>query len=155
MKKKIITFIKFIILAAIFYVLLVLNIFHLGEKLLPITKDYIEKNITGEDQDLEQTYLERDTTTQAQTGHFAANDTVDLGSLCTDTILCEKIYFNGEFTNTEKYIYTKIISKIVRFIDENSNEDKQIEETIDKIDINKENGNRRGYATRDSIILNL
>jgi len=43
----------------------------------------------------------------------------------------------------------------VQFIDENGDEEKQIEEVIVTIEVNKENGNRRGYATRDTIIFNL
>ena len=155
MKKKIITLIKLIILTGIFYVLLVFNVFHLGEKLIPSTKDYLKVNVPTQDQILEDSYLERDVMTQIQTGHFAAYKKATLESLCESTDICDKIDFNGRFTDTEKYMYTKIINKIVQFIDNNSNEDKQMENVINTIKINKEDGNRRGYATRDSIILNL
>jgi len=155
MKKKIIILIKFIIAVIVFYLLLAFNIFHLGERLVPSTKDFLEINVPQEDQNLEENYLNIDTTTQAQTGHFAASNKDILQALCDSIAICGKIHFNGIFSTTEKYIYIKIISKIVQFIADNGNQDKDIKEVISKIDINKENGNRRGYATRDTIIFNL
>jgi uncharacterized protein YxeA len=58
MKKTIIALIKLIILAAIFYALLAFNVFHIGEKLIPNTKDYVGTETTQDNQDLEQIYLE-------------------------------------------------------------------------------------------------
>lgn len=153
MRKRIIALIKLIIMTIVFYLLLAFNVFHLGEKLAPSTKDYLEMDITQEDEDTEELYLE--TGANMQTGHFAADDTANLESLCESANICDKIQFNGAFTDTEKYGYTKIINKIVQFIDENSDKEKQIEEVIVTIEVNKENGNRRGYATRDTIIFNL
>ncbi|MFA6256549.1 MAG: hypothetical protein WC606_05260 [Candidatus Absconditabacterales bacterium] len=147
------TIIKFIIFVAIFYALLAFNIFHIGENLVPSTKDYVETNTPQKNQDGEQTYGETDTT--AQTGHFAANTTTDLESLCNSINICDKILFKGAFTDNEKYWYTKVVNKIIQFIDNNSNENKQIKEVINTIEINKENGSRRGYATRNTIIFNL
>jgi len=155
MKSKIITLIKFIIVIAIFYAILASNVFHIGEKLVPSSKDYLKVNIPTENQDLEQTYLEENIPTTEQTGHFAANDINNLETLCNSITICDKIDFNGNFTDSERYNYTKIISKIVLFIEDNSNEDNNIQEVIDTIKINKEKGNRRGYATRDSIIFNI
>ncbi|MEI6775107.1 MAG: hypothetical protein WCL18_10480 [bacterium] len=137
--------IKFIILVAIFYALLAFNVFHIREKLVPRTTDYLKINIPqspqDSDQDLESTYLEANT--NIQTGHFAANDTTNLENLCNDIAICDKIQFNGDFLDTEKYGYTKIISKIIKFIDDNGSEDKQIQEVINTIEISKENGKRR------------
>jgi hypothetical protein len=93
MKKKIITLIKLIILAAIFYALLACNVFHIGEKLVPTTKDYIEMDIPTEDTDLEENYLEPNTTLPTQTGHFAANTTNNLKILCENINICNKIVF--------------------------------------------------------------
>lgn len=155
MKKKIIILIKFTVAAVVFYLLLAFNVFHLWEKLVPSTKNYLEVNIPTHDQDLEENYLEIDATTQEQTGHFAADIKATLESLCESIDICDKIDFNWRFTDTEKYTYIKIINKIVQFIDDNSDENKQMENVISTIKINKENGNRRGYATRDSIIFNL
>ncbi len=63
--------------------------------------------------------------------------------------------FIGSFTDKERYTYTKIIGKVVGFISENSQEERPIQDVISSIQIKKDNGNRRGYATRDSIICNL
>lgn len=143
MKPKLLSLIKFILLVAIFYAFLMLNIFNIGERLVPSAKDYLETNIPTEDKDLEEQYLEIDTTTKTQTGHFAASTTNDLESICESTNLCDKITFKGSFTDTEKYRYTKIISKIVDFIAKNGNQDKNIEQVINSIEISKVNGNRR------------
>ncbi len=155
MKKRIIVLIKFIILVAIFYVLLAFNVFRIGEKLVPSTKDYLQINVPQENQNLEENYMNNDTATQASTGHFAAGNMANLESLCNNIAICDKIHFNGTFSETEKYNYTKFFSKIVQFIADNGNQNKDIKEVINKIDINKENGNRRGYATHDTIIFNL
>lgn len=155
MTKKTIIFIKFIIGIAIFYAVLASNIFQLWDILVPSSKDYIETNISTENWDLEQIYLENNSITNSQTGHFAGNDIANLENLCTSIEICDKINFNGKFTDTEKYTYTKIFSKIVQFIADNSNADKSIQDVIKNIEIRKENGKRRWYATRDSIILNL
>lgn len=155
MKKKIIGIIKFIIAVIVFYLLLAFNVFHLWENLVPSSKDYLQERTQQQDQDLEEKYLEIDTTTQAQTGHFAASNEDILQALCDSIAICGKIHFNGIFSTTEKYSYTKIVSKIVQFVADNGNQDKDIKEVIDRIDINKENGNRRWYATRDTIIFNL
>ena len=143
MKPKLLSLIKFILLVAIFYAFLMLNIFNIGERLVPSAKDYLETNIPTEDKDLEEQYLEIGTTTKIQTGHFAANTTNDLESICKDRNICDKITFKGNFTDTEKYRYTKIISKIVDFIAKNGNQDKNIEQVINSIEISKVNGNRR------------
>jgi hypothetical protein len=111
--------------------------------LVPSSKDYIQVNIPTENQDLEQIYLEINSITKNQTGHFAADDITKLESLCTSIEICDKIDFNGNFTDTERYTYTKIFSKIVQFIEDNSNADKNIQDVIKSIEISKENGNRR------------
>ena len=128
--------VKFIIAVIVFYAVLASNVFHIGEKLVPDTKDYLESDTI-------------------ETGHSAADNTSNLEALCNSTNICNKIAFKGDFLSTEKYTYIKSISKILQFIDDNSNENKKIEEGISTIEINKDNGNRRGYATRDTIIFNL
>lgn len=131
-----------------------LNVFRLGEKLSPSTKDYLETNAPSQDTTIEDEYLEMDTSIQAATGHGAAV-TLDLDALCEKVGICDKIVFNGTYTTTEKYSYTRIIGKILDFIQKNGDQDKNIKDVITKIEINKENGNRRGYATWDTIIFNL
>lgn len=155
MKKKIIIFIKFTVAVIVFYLLLAFNVFHLWEKLVPSSKDYLETNIPQEGKDLEEIYLETGIIQTNQTGHFAASSENIYEYLCNNINICDKIHFNGNFVDTEKYSYTKIVDKIIQFIDDNSDEGKKIEEVISKIDINKENGNRRGYADRNNIVFNL
>lgn len=144
---------KFIIATIVFYAFLAFNVFHIGEFLVPTSKDYLESNEIY--QDKEQEYFETGSDTTNETSHFAWDIATNLMNLCESIAICDKIDFKGNFTDTEKYIYTRIISTLIQFIDENSTEEKQMEEVINRIEINKGNGNRRGYATRDTIIFNL
>ena len=153
MKKKIIIFLKLIIITILWYLFLSFNIFHIGEKLVPNSKNYLEDTGIQQEQDLESTYLE--TNIPTQTGHFAAKDTANLAIICNDIAICDKITFKWVFTDNEKYNYIKIISKIVQFISDNSNENNDIKEVIKTIEVSKENGKRRWYATRNTIILNI
>jgi len=148
------TIVKFIIATTVFYLFLAGNIFHIGDLLSPKNKDYVDNNIAQEEWTLEEIYFEN-STYKATTGHFSANETTDIADICDSTNICDKIQFNGQFTDTEKYSYIKIINKITNFIDENSNEETPINEVIDIIEISKEHGNRRGYATRNTIIFNI
>jgi hypothetical protein len=151
---KVKNIIKFIILVGICYALLAFNIFHLGEKIAPNTKDYLETNIPTEDTDIENTYLELDEV--MQTGeHGASSNTKNLEALCKTLNICNKIQFNGKFSDTERYTYTKFISKIIEFIAKNGKEDRDIKQVISSIEVNKDRGNRRGYATWDTIVFNI
>jgi len=147
--------ITFIILVAIFYAALAFNVFHIGDKLVPSGKNYLEINTPEQSQSNENNDGEMGNNKE-QTGHFSAdNGTTNLESLCTDSIICEKTHFKGTFSDTEKYNYIKSISKITQFIDNNGSEETPIEDVITNIDISKQNGKRRGYATRDSILFNI
>ena len=156
MKVRIITLIKFIIFVAIFYALLAFNVFNIGERLLPTPTDYIEIDTPEDMQDLERISIEEDNNLQIETGHWVAGNGKMFENLCNRITICEKIYFNGSFIDTEKYNYTRIVDRIVQFINDNGNEDKKMEEVISKIDINKGNGERRwSVQGRDSIVFNL
>lgn len=134
--------IKFIILTAIFYALLSFNVFHIGEKLVPSTQDYTEIYLP-EEEIPENTPVEMDNNIQEETGHFAGSSTTNLANLCKRIPICDKIQFQGSFSSTEKYTYTKSITRIVQFIDDNGKENKNIKDVIDTIEISKENGKRR------------
>ena len=158
MKDKRIQTIKFIVLVGIFYALLAFNVFHIGETLIPSIKYYVNSDTSQANQNIEDIYLEtgnNNITTQGQTGHFAANNEIDRENVCNVVDMCNKIEFNGNFSDTEKYTYAKIITKIIQFIDDNSNENQQMQDVITAININNGNGNRRWYATHDTVILNL
>ncbi len=57
-RQRIIIIIKLLVLTIVFYALLALNVFHLGDILVPSSKDYLKTDISPESQDLEQNYLE-------------------------------------------------------------------------------------------------
>lgn len=149
-----IPFIKFIILTAIFYALLAWNIFHIADFLVPSSKDYTQINRPEPDQENEDTY-NKIPISQNQTGHFAADNEPSINTICESLSICDKINFKGDFSNNDKYEYIKSFSKIIKFIDTNSNEDKNIEDVITDIEISNENGKRRGYATRNTILFNI
>jgi hypothetical protein len=64
---KINQIIKFIMATAICYALLAFNVFHVGEKLMPNTKEYIDMPTIQDDKDIEQHYLEEELTIQEET----------------------------------------------------------------------------------------
>lgn len=140
---------------AICYALLAFNVFHVGEKLIPNTKEYIDMPTIQDDKDIEQRYLEEELTIQEETWHFAANTQRNIDNLCAKIDICEKITFNGDYTDIDRYLYIKIIDKIFTFIDTNGKENKPIKKVINDIQMNKEYGKRRWYATRDSIVFNV
>jgi hypothetical protein len=117
---KLQTIIKFIILVAIFYALLAFNIFHLGEKIVPSIKDYLQTNIQIEDKDIEETYFST-TDDSKDIEHFAARNRYEvmLETICNKINICDKVYFSGDYTLYEKYSYTKAIATLVDFIDKN------------------------------------
>ena len=134
---KVKQFLKFIIAVIIFYALLASNIFHIGEKLVPKSIDYTEMNIQEIGQDNEEIGV------NTETGHFAADYTININNLCKRIGICDKIQFNGDFSSNEKYIYTKRFDQIVEFIDNNSKQAKPIKDVLSSIEINKDNGDRR------------
>lgn len=155
MNEKIIVTIKFIILTTIFYALLAFNVFQIWERIVPSSKDYLQGDIPQEDQNLEQNYLNRESTSQGSIGHWAASTAGNMDDLCASVNICNKINFNGTYTDTKKYTYIKIISKIIQFVDSNSKQKQNMEDVLHNIQINNQNGDRRWYATRNTIIFNL
>lgn len=124
--------------------------------MVPKTIDYTQIELPQEEENLENIYLEEIETIQTweQTGHFAAS-TNSLEKLCNTIQICDKIEFNGKFSDTDKYNYTKLLGKIITFIDTYGNQEKKISEIITDIQINNENGKRRWYANRYNIVFNL
>lgn len=154
MKAK--TIIKFIIFVAIFYALLAFNVFHLGEKIVPSSKDYLKESMP-EDIGIEDEFFDN-TALPPWSWHFAAAENkyeAMLNALCKSSNICNKVNFIGNHNTYDKYSYTKAIVILTDFIDANGEQQKEIKEVIKNIDIKKENGNRRGYATWDTIIINL
>ena len=153
---KIKSIIKFIILVAIFYALLAFNVFHIGEKLVPSSKEYLHRDMPTEDQDIEEAYFNA-ISEQESTGHFAAEVMYEnfLRNLCNRITFCDKIILSGEFTTYDRYGYIRAITALVEFFDKHSKQEKKLQDTIKIIQINNETGTRRGYATRDTIIINL
>ena len=122
--------------------------------MVPSSKDYLETSIS-EDREIEETYFTE--TAEQTTGHFAAENNFEAmkDRLCEKIAICDKIHFKGKYTVYDEYIYTKAIATLIDFIDRNGTQSTPIKDIISSIDINKDMGKRRGYATRDAIIFNL
>jgi hypothetical protein len=155
-KKIIITLIKFFIFVIIFYACLALNLFHIGEKIVPESKEYLNENIPTEDISIEDEYFS-DTQQEENISHFVAETRYEamLNSLCKRIQVCDKIVLNGEYSIYDKYTYSKAIIRLVDFIGQYGSQKIPIKDVITKVEVNKETGKRRGYATRDTIIMNL
>ncbi len=130
-------------LTAIFYALLTANVFHIQDILIQPenpSPDYLNDvdALFTDQEDVTQSYYD---TTSGK--HFASPDRNGI------------ITFEWTYTSTDKADYTNAFSKLFSFIDINSTQTGQIESVIKQISISNENGNRRGYATRDTIMLNL
>ncbi|MCX6822675.1 MAG: hypothetical protein NTX91_01585 [candidate division SR1 bacterium] len=152
---------KFIVATAIFYAMLAFNVFHVGESIVPAEKDYINSTSQAEtvitstgDQ-----YIQDAIQTTQNPVHGAApssNEQSKFDTICSsNTTLCKVIKFESTFTNKEKYIYLSSIFKVVKFINEYLITQQKAEDTLQKISISNDNGQRRGYATHDTIVLNL
>lgn len=73
----------------------------------------------------------------------------------SDTDLCDKISFYGTYDNKEKYNYLSKSFGVVNFIDSKAVVWSNFIWKINEIKINKTIWDRRWYATREDIILNL
>ncbi len=94
--------------------------------------------------------------------HFAAEDKNDeqyfekLNDTClSNTELCDKIDFYGSYQNKEKYNYIQESFSVIDYINEKTIIWSNFEWTINEIKINKDSWDRRWYATRTDILLNL
>lgn len=155
--------IKFIVATAAFYALLAINVFRVGEIIAPAEKDYLNNTHQAEsvitttwDQYIQDAMQE----IQNAQIHGAANETGQTQSkfqtICSSNkTLCNKIEFAGTYTEKEKFLYLSSIFKIAMFINDNLITQQQTEDTLADIAVNKNTGNRRWYATRDTVVLNL
>lgn len=153
---------KFILATAIFYAILAFNIFHIGENIIPVEKDYLSAasqaemmiNNTG-DQYIQEAI--RDIELQVHgAGENNTGDKIRIQTIClSNERLCKKIVFESPFSDRQRYIYISTIFHIVNFINEYLSTQQTTEDTLDKIFLNKDSGQRRWYATRDTIVLNL
>lgn len=71
------------------------------------------------------------------------------------TVLCQKTSFEGIFFDQEKSTYIEYLWGITDFISAKNKISPDFLKTIKQVNINNEEGNRRGYATRDTIVLNI
>ncbi|MFA5747646.1 MAG: hypothetical protein WC872_00870 [Candidatus Absconditabacterales bacterium] len=173
--------IKFLIATVVFYLFFITNIFQVGDKIEnTFSKNYLYGGDTGEisneiNNDIQKVFEEisnetghngattlktgskiiqtKDTTIHKITG-IDYNISIDL--ICgTNKSLCKKILFNGEYNSEEKYKYSVLIFRIALFIDKYLQVPNKLSNVLETISINKDDGNRRGYATWTKIVLNL
>ncbi|HRX64157.1 MAG TPA: hypothetical protein P5060_03580 [Candidatus Absconditabacterales bacterium] len=166
-KKLMYDIIKFVAATAIFYFGLTLNVFHIGEKTDIFDEDYILEKIDSSD--LEDELMD------VLGKHDAANEiesevvdqTEDLEGerneykmkyqrICVSNMsICSKIQFDDEVSYKDKYMYIASTIYLVNQINDNIEFGRDVIKQLDKVTIKSEYGGRRGYATRDDIIINL
>lgn len=141
---------KIIWAAIIFYLWLSINVKDTWENILDwLQKDFF--NITEES----------NVSNSWQEIHFAATDEdkrylEKFEETClSNTQLCDKIIFYGTYKNKEKYWYTKENFDVIGFIEDWAIIWWNFEWKINEIKINKNSWDRRWYATREDIIINL
>jgi len=143
-KQTIISIVKFVVLVAIFYSLLALNVFRIGEVLAPSTKNYLDENMPKENTYIEEEYFSN---IPVPTGanHSAAEQRYEtmLKTLCNRIGICDKISLNGEFSSYDSFAYTRATIALIEFIDKHGKQETTLKDTIKKININNETGARR------------
>lgn len=148
---------------AAFYAMLAFNVFHVGEQIVPIEEDYAGSTSPAEIPSAtsgEQYIQEAVEDIQAEQVHQAADaanqDKMRFQTICNaDSAMCAKVVFEGTYTDKERYLYLGSIFKITNFINKYIATQQKVVDTLTKIAINKEAGKRRGYATWDTILINL
>jgi len=162
---------KFVLATITFYALLTINIFNVGEKITPTEKDYLRLETpeytwgqTTGDLAIQQAMQEIQTDTQThpsagnETGDTTGNiqDQINFQKICNaNTSLCDEITFDKQLTDKDRYLYLASVFKVVNFMDNNIITRQKAENTLADIEINKDMGERRGYATHTSVIVNL
>jgi len=93
-----------------------------------------------------------------ETGDTTGNiqDQINFQKICNaNTSLCDEITFDKQLTDKDRYLYLASVFKVVNFMDNNIITRQKAENTLADIEINKDMGERRGYATHTSVIVNL
>lgn len=107
---------KFILATIAFYALLASNIFNVGEKIVPMEKDYLRLTptqdtgiLTTGDRYVQEAIQE---ITASQNTHQSADtqtgnaDQIKFQQICnSNTLACKKINFEGTYTDKDKYLY--------------------------------------------------
>ena len=153
---------KFIVATAIFYAMLAFNVFHVGESIVPTPKDYLNATSqapttisnTGEQ------YIQDAIQEIQHPIHGAATssnmDKAKFDAVCkSNTTLCNEVNFESTFSDKDKYVYLAGIFRIANFINNYITTQQKIEDTLQKVAVSNDNGQRRWYATHDTVIFNL
>jgi len=147
--------VKFVLLTAVCYLLLAFNVFHIGEKLVPKSKNYLKEHIPSEDKEIEESFFDEISVQLQYHGSAETRYEHMTTTLCKRTKLCDKISLQGTYNAIDTYTYTRGSIALIEFIDQNRSKEKEIKNVIEKIEIYQDTGSRRWYATRNNIILNL
>jgi len=154
--------IKFLLATAIFYALLALNVFNIGDIISPPEKDYIDETIhAAVPADLPGIQYIQEALAEIynESWHLSADqESSSLGvfeDICAlDVVLCRNIYFQWDFTQSEKALYLGSVFAVSQFIDKNIVTNQQLNMTLTQMQINKSEGKRRWYATWNTILIN-
>lgn len=76
--------------------------------------------------------------------------------LCgVDSNLCDKVRFDGDYTDQERYSYFGSILFVVTKLNKNLSFWWSVTDSLQEIIVKKDTGNRRWYATHDTVVFNL
>jgi hypothetical protein len=141
---------KFILATAAFYALLALNVFNVGESIAPTEKDYLnttsqaETTITSTGEQYIQDAIQEIQTPIHGAATASSGDTARLQAVCgSNRTLCNTVHFESFFSDREKYLYLSSIFNVVNFINKNIITQQKTEDTLQKIAISNDVGQRR------------
>ena len=142
--------------------MLALNVFNVGESISPSEKDYTtttsqaETIITSTGEQYIQEAIQEIQNPIHGAATTSSGDKRKFQTVCaSNTTLCDTVHFESFFSDREKYLYLSSIFNVVNFINDYLITQQKTEDTLQKIAISNDVGQRRWYATRDTIVLNL
>lgn len=170
-KEALLVMLKILLVATVVYGWLTIKNFYVGEEIIETKSfsDNIPNSIesisnkeisnTPEFESLEEKYIHEAITQIKDPSHFAAGSReykMKFQEICLNNILiCTSVDYEWEFDAEEKYMYLASIVYVIDNIDANIIWADKVQKILDKIVINKDSWNRRWYANKYKVVINL
>jgi hypothetical protein len=165
---KLFTFLKFIWAVIIIYLGIKLSVYFIWEK-ISIVDDQLYSTGSSSVEELDESWkdlLEKHEI--AETEQIEAIDNykdleweqneylMKFQAICLSNIsLCAKVKFQWEFNQKDKYMYLASSIYVLKHIENNKQFGKTIKQQLKRININNKDGNRRWFANRETVTINL
>jgi hypothetical protein len=141
---------KFVLATAVFYGLLTVNVFNVGESISPAEKDFTAATSQAETTTTStgEQYIQEAIQEIQNPIHGAATtssgDKAKLQTVCaSNRKLCDTVHFESFFSEKEKYLYLSSVFNVINFINKNIITQQRTENTLQKIAISNDAGKRR------------